>query len=817
MEPTADSTVEPSTEPTDAPYNEEPIYVTTTYAPVTSLDEEEPDVEVYSFEANTNNIALGIEKQVTFTAEIFYNAVIEDDSVLVKDEIGDTVGIMNDNGVNGDEVEGDGIYTLTTTLIQNEECVISYFAIVDDIVSSSFDISYYAGMTDEQEDSMDSAKQAINNLCTSQEYIEATLEEREIMAEQLLNSLAEQGLIEEDSISYSEHSKIFTFKYSSGVIGGIMVGEFSDETNSVVEVSTGGVATDTASTSLAEVSDSNRTTRNAIVFNAFEDTPYRRDFYNELEDDWDDMGLNTEVDIDVTVQDFKNIATSDKDVIVFAMHGSEIIVGSDLISVLCLNEISTTVKDDLYEFELLNESISIISTTEGLVYWVLPDFFERSFSRNAFDDKFFFSESCMFYGCTCRNEGTDSSIADAMVSRSAEAVIGYHNSVGADYSRDVMKMTIEESFEGETIGDALDTAMDEYGEDDDWEDAEEHKFTAFPILTGDDEYVIMEDGIIAGVVLDAKDDTAIGNALIRVYKESGSIIPYRIARTADDGSYYIPSVAPGTYILKINHSSYSALRISITVTPDRVTYTATTLLGNIGLMDFNSVNGFVTSSVTNEGVGNVLINVRRNWNNNDGEILYSTTSNNNGFYQIDYEFGAFTLEVIKDGFITEYVNVYIGFVDEKNIVISPSEINDVYRIVLSWGQNPSDLDSHMVGKDSNGNNFHVYYSSKNEYDNGKLICSLDVDDVTSYGPETITLDANSDTPYYYYVYRYAGSGTVATSNAQVNLYRGEELIETFYVPTDLGSSDYWNIFAIKDGEIIVRNTITSSSETSYAN
>ena len=79
-----------------------------------------------------------------------------------------------------------------------------------------------------------------------------------------------------------------------------------------------------------------------------------------------------------------------------------------------------------------------------------------------------------------------------------------------------------------------------------------------------------------------------------------------------------------------------------------------------------------------------------------------------------------------------------------------------------------------------------------------------------------TLNATTNQPYYYYVYRYAGSGTVATSEAQVKVYRGSELVYTFYVPTDLGNGDYWNVFAIVDGELQVRNTITSSAETSYA-
>ena len=117
---------------------------------------------------------------------------------------------------------------------------------------------------------------------------------------------------------------------------------------------------------------------------------------------------------------------------------------------------------------------------------------------------------------------------------------------------------------------------------------------------------------------------------------------------------------------------------------------------------------------------------------------------------------------------------------------------------------------------SNGSSFHVYYSHKSQFDGEVEVCNLDVDDISSYGPETITLNTTSDAPYYYYIYRYAGSGTVASSEAQVKLYQGETLVATFNVPTDQGSGDYWNVFAVINGELVFRNTITSALDTSYA-
>lgn len=164
------------------------------------------------------------------------------------------------------------------------------------------------------------------------------------------------------------------------------------------------------------------------------------------------------------------------------------------------------------------------------------------------------------------------------------------------------------------------------------------------------------------------------------------------------------------------------------------------------------------------------------------------------------------------------INIFVqsGTTSSQNGTMTPTISGDNFRIVLTWGTNPRDLDSHVVGTLSGGSPFHVYYGHKSQYDGDIEVCNLDVDDTSSYGPETITLNTTVDTPYYYYIYRYAGSGTVASSEAQIKLYQGENLIATYNVPTDQGSGDYWNVFAIVNGELVIKNTITNSADVSYA-
>ena len=141
------------------------------------------------------------------------------------------------------------------------------------------------------------------------------------------------------------------------------------------------------------------------------------------------------------------------------------------------------------------------------------------------------------------------------------------------------------------------------------------------------------------------------------------------------------------------------------------------------------------------------------------------------------------------------------------------------RIVLQWGEHPSDLDSHLFGKGRNNTAMHVYYSDMYGYtdilpgtSNAELIAMLDVDDTSSYGPETITIyDLN--TSYVYCVYDYSSGGNpdhsmLDRSQAVIKVYTyGSSVPRVFELPR--GTGTWWNVFKINNGIIVPIQTITN--------
>jgi hypothetical protein len=173
----------------------------------------------------------------------------------------------------------------------------------------------------------------------------------------------------------------------------------------------------------------------------------------------------------------------------------------------------------------------------------------------------------------------------------------------------------------------------------------------------------------------------------------------------------------------------------------------------------------------------------------------------------------FTLTTSKSGYITNTQSVTLSAGQNKQITValSPQLAAGETRIVLTWGQSPSDLDSHLTGPGSTGSRFHVYYSSKNPSGAG---ANLDVDDTSSYGPETVTITQRYAGTYKYYVHDYSNkssssSNAMAQSGARVEVYRGSSRVASYGVPSRAGT--LWYVFSMNGST----GAITRQDQMSY--
>ena len=136
------------------------------------------------------------------------------------------------------------------------------------------------------------------------------------------------------------------------------------------------------------------------------------------------------------------------------------------------------------------------------------------------------------------------------------------------------------------------------------------------------------------------------------------------------------------------------------------------------------------------------------------------------------------------------------------------------RIELKWGEHPRDLDSHLW--DIFGT--HIYYPEA-----AKTAISgawLDLDDVTSYGPENIRIeyfnqpdDSETYDEYLYAVYLFSGNDSTETVTVKVFL-EGNTVPTKVYTKAGFASANrWWQVFSINPTTEVITDIDTTQSSS----
>ncbi len=290
------------------------------------------------------------------------------------------------------------------------------------------------------------------------------------------------------------------------------------------------------------------------------------------------------------------------------------------------------------------------------------------------------------------------------------------------------------------------------------------------------------------------------------------------ATTDDDGAYSLALPPQADYQIKLSKTGYDSIsKYGIDVEPGQITSVPSVTLCE----QFAGTGGFsgkIKNAFTGQGVPNVEIRFRKGIDNKSGGIFKTAQTESDGSYLVsDADAGYYTGEMRASGYISGFFNALClggGQTNpNQNGSITPTIDEREIRIVLTWDEDPRDLDSHLTGPiEGSSDRFHIAYYNKGSSTSSPY-AELDHDDVTSYGPETITIYQQFDGVYRYSVHRFAGSGSLTTtSNAHVAVYRGNTLWKEYDVPSS-GSGDVWTVFELDGTEIrkigTIGNTITS--------
>ena len=322
-----------------------------------------------------------------------------------------------------------------------------------------------------------------------------------------------------------------------------------------------------------------------------------------------------------------------------------------------------------------------------------------------------------------------------------------------------------------------------------------------------EEYWILGEGTLAqtgqleGVVIDALDNSPIQG--VRVEVRQGDDVLFSSV-TGTDGSFRVTLEVGEGYLVSFSKSGYLPETYTrISVDTERTTFLQPVLQISEELAGPGNISGRIINAFDGSGIVGARVDLRRGINNQNGAVVTSTNSGSSGSYRfLGLDAGNYTAEIIADGFSGGFFTVLCladRTLENQDGTVSPVLAQGETRIVLTWGATPSDLDSHLFGPTADGQVFHVYFANQNYSDN-TTAANLDLDDVTSFGPETTTIERQAPGTYIFAVHDYTNqsdmdSTGLSLSGARVEVYQGAALVASFNVPRNRAGT-VWTVFTL---------------------
>ena len=323
------------------------------------------------------------------------------------------------------------------------------------------------------------------------------------------------------------------------------------------------------------------------------------------------------------------------------------------------------------------------------------------------------------------------------------------------------------------------------------------------------------NGSVSGTVTDAQTTAPLSGVAVNLFQQGPLITS---GTTGSNGTYSLTAPAGSGYSIAFSKTSYTTKTVdNITVASNATTTVDAALSSTPPPQTQGSVSGTVTDAL-GQPLAGVTVRLL------SGSAVIATTTNiQDGTYSITGPPGTgYTVEFSKAGYITSTAsnvtitaNTTTANVNATLVAFLPEGQT---RIVLTWGANPSDLDSHLTGPiPASSQRFEVFFGDTGSATSSPF-AALDVDDTDGFGPETTTIYQQFSGVYRFFVHDFTSATAeppipnptaLSNSGAQVRVYQGNTLVTTFDVPTGKVGL-VWTVFELdgSTGNITPINTIS---------
>jgi hypothetical protein len=307
-----------------------------------------------------------------------------------------------------------------------------------------------------------------------------------------------------------------------------------------------------------------------------------------------------------------------------------------------------------------------------------------------------------------------------------------------------------------------------------------------------------KDTILKGRVTDASTSVPLSGATVKLSPGGATQV------TNAYGNYAFPGLAAGTYSLTASKAGYTSKTVN-----NVAVAAGTTKQINIPLNinPFGRITGKVVNAMTGAAISGVTVKIIPGG-------ATRTTAADGSFTFGKLTPGSYTLKAAKTGFISYSLscNVTAGSSTSVQAPLPPASTSIKYRIVLTWGAEPANLDAHLWVPGGSGY-YHLAYNNTGSRE-AYPFAKMNLIDKTGYGPETITIYKNQAGNYQYWVFNRSAEVSptakdLTSSDATVKLYNGTTLLGSFTVPPSPSGNKAWHVFDLnpQTGSIIIYNSL----------
>ena len=417
----------------------------------------------YNYSANFSNIDFGYlhcepstcnvgeSTDVTFFINLSTNDISNDEKVelYVEDKL---VGLLNDNGENGDVTSNDKIFSGTFSMFSDERKWSGYYVVLKNQKSNTESIQFYKRATDSEMSLINDFYKDIEDIKAPYSITNDNEDETVLKIQQCYQDIVSYLDNHKDVSDYQFTGFNIMVNFNFGLTVGIPFDDLIIDNDSTVM--------SVRSMNNSAVSSKNNTYKSEIIT--------LEPFTDELGSPEFDNAANTIVKANknyvfsenldnqqVTFDTMKKL--SKYGIIILNGHGgnfdSDDKEGDRYGYIIALPEEVTAEKNEIYRN---SDDLFVNIIPNGEHYVITEKFFNTYYDSNDFDN-------CLIYLGTCHSGDDNVGIRKILKDKGAEAIITYKNSVTTKYQPKMVSTIFEQLSKGKTIQEAVNKAKDKNG------------------------------------------------------------------------------------------------------------------------------------------------------------------------------------------------------------------------------------------------------------------------------------------------------------------------------------------------------------------